>query len=661
MGRWSVQKGVDLIADVFPAVLDKHPEVQLICIGPVIDLHGKFAALKLEAIMKKYPGRVYSKPEFTALPPYIFSGAEFALIPSRDEPFGLVAVEFGRKGALGVGARVGGLGQMPGWWFTVESTTTKHMIHQFKAAIEDALGSSTSVRAEMRARSAKQRFPVAKWVEDLEILQSAAIRIHDREQRPGRHLRRRSGQLRQSMDLSALGISTRAVSTDRLSHYEEAASEETADDSSRADGLGRTLSLGRRAGPGHRLSPNDAYRLPPLGESDHQAEEVEISREAAEAAAGGRDHNALARLEGRIPPVVRDRRISNARLVIPSGDGARGRSNERAPGISVLSPGGTEAQPMDFTMLSRDRSRSVSPIDAARLSLLPSDGSRGHRRLSSASSLSLVEVTHGRQDFNLQKVELNFTDSNGEYYQKFQQMLEQKLDAKSSESSLVIEDFLKASEKEWAANYRNAKLGRGRSPSPLPLSHRRVSSHGSGFHSPAGSIDNGRASSIDGDRGFVEYEQDEFLLGQDYVRPPPLQRWLQTRIYDWPIYSIFLALGQILAANSYQIVLLTGGSAKDEATKLYIIGGIYIVASCLWWVLYRTMKPRVVMALPFAFYGLAFVLVGVAPLVSAGGRDWIRNVATGLYAAASASGSLYFALNFGDEGKSDHYTIYRRC
>lgn len=68
VGRWSVQKGkyrlrehsfmlhgwltcsgVDLIADVFPAVLDKHKSVQLICIGPVIDLHGKFAALKVSA------------------------------------------------------------------------------------------------------------------------------------------------------------------------------------------------------------------------------------------------------------------------------------------------------------------------------------------------------------------------------------------------------------------------------------------------------------------------------------------------------------------------------------------------------------------------------------------------------------------------------------
>ena len=65
--------------------------------------------------MELYPDRVFSKPEFTALPPYLFSGADFALIPSRDEPFGLVAVEFGRKGALGVGSRHGGLGLMPGW------------------------------------------------------------------------------------------------------------------------------------------------------------------------------------------------------------------------------------------------------------------------------------------------------------------------------------------------------------------------------------------------------------------------------------------------------------------------------------------------------------------------------------------------------------------
>ena len=94
---------------------EKYPSIQLITVGPVIDLYGKFAAKKLARLMEIYPDRVYSKPEFTALPPYLFSGADFALIPSRDEPFGLVAVKFGRKGALGVGFRLGGLGLMPGW------------------------------------------------------------------------------------------------------------------------------------------------------------------------------------------------------------------------------------------------------------------------------------------------------------------------------------------------------------------------------------------------------------------------------------------------------------------------------------------------------------------------------------------------------------------
>jgi alpha-1,3-glucan synthase len=104
------------------------------------------------------------------------SGAEFALIPSRDEPFGLVAVEFGRKGALGIGARVGGLGNMPGWWFTVESTTPTHLLAQFESAIKEALASTQETRASMRATSALQRFPVQVWVKQLEKLQAGAKR-----------------------------------------------------------------------------------------------------------------------------------------------------------------------------------------------------------------------------------------------------------------------------------------------------------------------------------------------------------------------------------------------------------------------------------------------------------------------------------------------------
>ncbi|KAA1072156.1 Cell wall alpha-1,3-glucan synthase ags1 [Puccinia graminis f. sp. tritici] len=173
VGRWSLQKGVDLIADVFTTILEKRSDVQLVAVGPVVDLYGRFAAAKLARLMELHPGRVFSKPEFTALPPFIFSGGDFALIPSRDEPFGLVAVEFGRKGALGVGSRLGGLGLMPGWWFPVESDSTAHMHSQFAKTIKAALKSTNEERAVLRARSALQRFPVLEWRSRMENIAPA--------------------------------------------------------------------------------------------------------------------------------------------------------------------------------------------------------------------------------------------------------------------------------------------------------------------------------------------------------------------------------------------------------------------------------------------------------------------------------------------------------
>jgi alpha-1,3-glucan synthase len=48
---------------------------------------------------------------------------------------------------------------------------------------------------------------------------------------------------------------------------------------------------------------------------------------------------------------------------------------------------------------------------------------------------------------------------------------------------------------------------------------------------------------------------------------------------------------------------------------------------------------------------LAFFLIGL-PFFGPfqGARYWINNVGTGFYGVASASGSLFFALNFADEG-----------
>ncbi len=68
--------------------------------------------------------------------------------------------------------------------------------------------------------------------------------------------------------------------------------------------------------------------------------------------------------------------------------------------------------------------------------------------------------------------------------------------------------------------------------------------------------------------------------------------------------------------------------------------------------MFRRLKSLYCLSIPFIFYGLAFFFIGITPFVhSVSGRGWVQNVATALYATASSSGSIFFALNFGDEGQ----------
>ena len=702
VGRWSNQKGIDLIADVFPSVLEERAEVQLICIGPVIDLYGKFAALKLDKMMKLYPGRVFSKPEFTALPPYIFSGAEFALIPSRDEPFGLVAVEFGRKGALGIGARVGGLGQMPGWWYTVESTTTTHLLHQFKMAIQGALASKPETRAMMRARSAKQRFPVAQWVEDLEILQSTAITIHKRESTksharpvtptgmgysaPGDVAPPEAAYSRQNSHLNLaayFGVHSRTPSLGKLTRLSYAHSRGNSHYNSRDpspinDRGERTLSLGKRAGPGHaqngpgrgrnllRRRDSKGFSRPP---SPDIGVGTPVEEETGDALVPVYDIVDEYLMTAEEAEAMQQRDLQMGQMDIPP-----------LPPLNpdFLSPRHVAAETSGILSippspnLSRNPSQRASPgVEDGLLTptarFVPQETS-----FSNASMLSFSSIVGDKKDFKLQKVDPFFTDSTGEYFKAFEQRL-QNLGGKNSESSLCIEEYLVKSEKKWFDRFREAKLGKmpghsianSRAHSPAASGLRR-----SRAPSPGGSSSNVYVDTEGSDGQSNECSiSDQFLLGKDYVPPTGLRRWMQIRIGDWPLYSFFLAFGQIIAANSYQITLLTG-TVGQAAEKLYIVATIYLITSLMWWICFRSFKSIYVLSLPFVFYGLAvsaytlhsyivgvwlidmqFFFIGMAHFVpTVAGRGWVQNVATAMYAMASSSGSIFFALNFGDEG-----------
>ncbi|KAK9563021.1 Cell wall alpha-1,3-glucan synthase ags1 [Aspergillus fumigatus] len=622
VGRWSMQKGVDLIADVMPAVLEARPNVQLICVGPVIDLYGKFAALKLDRMMKVYPGRVFSRPQFTALPPYIFSGAEFALIPSRDEPFGLVAVEFGRKGALGIGARVGGLGQMPGWWYNVESMTTAHLLHQFKLAIEGALNSKPEVRAKMRARSAKQRFPVAQWIEDLEILQSTSIRIHNKEasksnNRPvtptgpmtPRGLGTMSPTFPGSGTQTPVGTHSREASYVNLRQLSEIGPQQrdtiisySNNNAGRemtekpAPGLSRKLSLGVRSGPGHINRPGRRGQ----GQQDL-------------ALPDRRDGGDVSDIEEESDEDFIDQYYGDEEYTLTPEQAEEGRRLQNNP----QSQSG-RATPRELTRSSQFPS---SPSVHSDMGLAPPTRPflEPGNRLSSASVLSVDSVVGDKKDFKLQKVDPFFTDSHGEYARLFEKSLE-NLNAANSETQLCIEEFLVKSEKEWFDKFRDAKLGRLNSPAP------------------------------------------SVFRGKDYVPPTGLRKWMQLRIGDWPVYSLLLGLGQIIAANSYQITLLTG-EVGQTAEKLYGIATTYLITSILWWFVFRYFKSIVCLSVPWFFYGLAFLLIGLAHFDhNEFSRGWIQNVASGFYATASSSGSIFFALNFGDEsGAPVKEWVFRAC
>lgn len=499
VGRWSLQKGVDLIADIFPSILEKYPTTQLICVGPTIDLYGRFAALKLQKLVEKYPRRVYSKPEFTALPPYIFSGAEFALIPSRDEPFGLVAVEFGSKGALGVGARVGGLGQMPGFWYTIESTAPSHLLHQFRGAIVSALGSKQKTRVQMRAWSAKQRFPVAQWLEDLEKLQSEAIRLHEKVAKKKKRY------------LSSSLLAVPPVTYDRA--YDSDSAEPSPPPStfmSRPSSSGATPRHSRASSLSLPFLSPRAQQSPP-GTPPAASRSSRLSFQNAQGHTAETGPNATDRLLPPSPFYAEGRRSSSDSLVTMVNDSHRDQAYDDLTGSSGdRLPHPTIRESMDsfaYRIMAPDNAENLTPP-----SLRPVNGTNGLTQHRNSSLLSVVEVVGTRTDYKLQKVDPFFNDSTGEYYRAFEKKLA-ALTVKNSENDLCIEEYLVESERDWSKRFRNARLGRSRSP----LGRKSMNSRNSSYSiapSDAGSDD----------RVEIEAADDEFLLGGGYKPPSGLKK-----------------------------------------------------------------------------------------------------------------------------------------
>lgn len=119
----------------------------------------------------------------------------------------------------------------------------------------------------------------------------------------------------------------------------------------------------------------------------------------------------------------------------------------------------------------------------------------------------------------------------------------------------------------------------------------------------------------------------------------------------------------MLSATSYQIVLLSGTNAETNI-QLYIVGAVFFGASAIWYLLFRFRPAFWVLSLPWFFFSVAFLLIGL-PYISASllpAHDILSTVATCSYAVASAAGFAFFGLNFGEEaGAATEVWILRAC
>jgi len=106
MGRLDAQKGVDIMFDSIDAALSKGMNAQFVVMGSGIEELEEVAA----DLEDKYPNNFKAVLSFKGVEKYkTYAAADFALMPSRYEPCGLVQMEGMRFGTLPIVAPTGGL------------------------------------------------------------------------------------------------------------------------------------------------------------------------------------------------------------------------------------------------------------------------------------------------------------------------------------------------------------------------------------------------------------------------------------------------------------------------------------------------------------------------------------------------------------------------
>jgi len=162
IGRLEEQKGVDIMMEALPKILEKG-DVQVVVLGT----GKKTMETAVKALDKKFPGVAAGVCKFsTPMAHYITAGADFMLVPSRFEPCGLIQLHAMQYGTVPVVSSTGGLVDT-----VKEGVTGFHMgafdLEALDAADVDAVAETMSRAAEVYGTPTYDEMSLACISQDL--------------------------------------------------------------------------------------------------------------------------------------------------------------------------------------------------------------------------------------------------------------------------------------------------------------------------------------------------------------------------------------------------------------------------------------------------------------------------------------------------------------
>jgi glycosyltransferase involved in cell wall biosynthesis len=167
LGRWAATKGQDLLLDAAEEILAACPPAHLVFVGPEAEASwGARQVARLEALPSRARLHVHpADPDAASC----LAAADLVAMPSRTEPFGLVAVEAMAAGVPLVASRVGGLLEVAGPQDTI-CWCEPGDAASLAGAVVTALAEAADAREARRVRALERAaaFGLARYLASLE-------------------------------------------------------------------------------------------------------------------------------------------------------------------------------------------------------------------------------------------------------------------------------------------------------------------------------------------------------------------------------------------------------------------------------------------------------------------------------------------------------------